>query len=57
VRPAAERLDDMLENVRIGDLTTDIAGPSGTKVLADAGAHVVMVEPAGGEALVAEGNP
>jgi crotonobetainyl-CoA:carnitine CoA-transferase CaiB-like acyl-CoA transferase len=47
----------MLENVRIVDLTTDIAGPSGTKVLADAGAHVVMVEPAGGEALVAEGNP
>jgi crotonobetainyl-CoA:carnitine CoA-transferase CaiB-like acyl-CoA transferase len=27
----------MLENVRVVDLTTDIVGPAGTKVLADAG--------------------
>ena len=47
----------MLENVRVVDLTTDIAGPACTKVPADAGADVVKVEPAGGDPHVAEGKP
>ena len=40
-----------LRDVRVVDLTHDIAGPYATKLLADAGADVVKVEPPGGDPL------
>ena len=42
---------DGLTDIRVVDLTTTIAGAYCTKVLADAGAEVVLVEPADGSPL------
>jgi crotonobetainyl-CoA:carnitine CoA-transferase CaiB-like acyl-CoA transferase len=39
----------LLRDFRVIDMTTGIAGPYATKLLADAGADVVKVEPAGGD--------
>ncbi|HEV3450385.1 MAG TPA: CoA transferase [Acidimicrobiia bacterium] len=47
----------MLEDIRVVDCSTDIAGPYCTKLLADAGADVVKVEPrAGGDPLRSWGS-
>lgn len=42
---------NVLADLRVLDLSIDIAGPYATKLLADAGADVVKVEPRGGDPL------
>lgn len=50
-RGAGERVNRPLEDVRVVDLSTGIAGAYATKLLVDAGADVIKVEPAGGDPL------
>jgi crotonobetainyl-CoA:carnitine CoA-transferase CaiB-like acyl-CoA transferase len=49
---------DLLAGVRVIDLTTSIAGPSGTMLLADMGAEVIKIErPGGGDDARSWGPP
>jgi crotonobetainyl-CoA:carnitine CoA-transferase CaiB-like acyl-CoA transferase len=49
---------DLLSGVRVIDLTTSIAGPSGTMLLADMGAEVIKIErPGGGDDARSWGPP
>src|SRR5438270_5656080 len=52
----APELHPMLQKIRVVDRTQQIAGPYCTKLLADAGADVVKVEPPTGDSLRAWGS-
>ena len=45
-----------LAGIRILEVGTMLAGPYATMLLADLGAEVTKIEPAGGEIVVAEGD-
>ena len=46
---AVERGEPLLAGVRVVELATEIAGPFAAKLLGDAGAEVIKVEPPGGD--------
>src|SRR6516225_2976172 len=52
----SEEFARVLEGIRVVDCSADIAGPYCTKLLADAGADVVKVEPEAGDPLRSWGS-
>ena len=55
-RPSSEEPARVLEEIRVVDCSSDIAGPYCTKLLADAGADVVKVESRSGDPLRSWGS-